>query len=147
MRVSYVGVFWFVPADWEPRSWLAADLASSPEAPLVDGTRLPPRSHEAVWQEWAASGPRHLRRRRLPRIIAQMDFDTFPRGDVRYDVHLQRSRVRLDWRINKPEFLAAVMSHFDIDERRCSASSDPHFVSRGQIGLPPASSLTGSRSE
>jgi hypothetical protein len=136
MRVSYVGVFWFVPADWEPRSWLAADLALSPEAPLVDGTRLPPRSHEVVWQEWAALDGRQLRRRRLPRIIRQMHFDTFPRGEVHYDVHLQRSRMLLDWRINKPEFLAAVRSHFEIDPRRCCVRTELGFVSQGRIGPP-----------
>jgi|GEM_PF-6703424 len=140
MRVSYVGVFWFVPADWEPRSWLAAELTLSPEAPLVDGTRLPPRSHEVVWQELAALDRRQLRRRRLPRIIAQMDFDTFPRGEVHYDVHPQRARVRLDWRINKPEFLAAVTSHFEIDPRRCSVRTEPSLVSRGQIGPLPLQS-------
>ena len=136
MRVSYVGVFWFVPADWQPLAWLAAELTVSPEAPLVDGTRFPPRSHEAVWQEWAALDRRQLRRRRLPIIIGQMDFDTFPRGEVHYDVHLQRSRVRLDWRINTPEFLAAVTSHFEIDQRRCSVRAEPSFVSQGQIGPP-----------
>jgi len=134
MRVSYVGVFWFVPADWGPRSWLAAELTLSPEAPLVDGIRLPPRSHEVAWQEWAALDRRQLRRRRLPRIIAQMDFDAFPRGEVRYDVHLQRARVRLDWRINKPEFLAPIISYFEIDRRRCSVCTDPEFISSGRIG-------------
>lgn len=141
MRVNYVGVFWFVPADWQPLAWLAAEVTLSPEAPLIDGTRFPPRSHEAVWQEWAALDRRHLRRRRLPRIIAQMDFDTFPRGDVRYDVHLQRSRVRLDWRINTPPFLEAVVSHFEIDRRRCSVRAEPSFVSRGQIGRPNLNDL------
>jgi len=136
MRVSYVGVFWFVPADWESQSWLAADLTLSPQAPLVDGTRLPRRNHEAVWQEWAALDRRQLRRRRLPRIIGQMAFDTFPRGEVHYDVHLQRARIRLDWRISKHEYLEAVMSHFDIDRRRYSVRTEPSFVSRGQIGPP-----------
>ena len=136
MRVSYVGVFWFVPADWGPLSWLAAELTLSPEAPLVDGTRLPPRSHKAVWMEWAVSGRRQLRRRRLPRIIAQMDFDTFPRGEVHYDVYLQRSRMLLDWRINKPPFLAAVMSHFEIHQPRCSVRTEPRFFSLGRIGPP-----------
>jgi len=134
MRVSYIGVFWFVPADWGALSWLAAELTLSPEAPLVNGIRLPPHSHETVWRDWSGSGRRQLRRRRLPRIIAQMDFDTFPRGEVHYDVHLQRARVQLDWRINKPEFLAAVMSHFETDPRRCSVRTDPSLVSRGQIG-------------
>jgi len=136
MRVSYVGVFWFMPADWQPLCTLAAEITMSVECPLIDGIRHPPRDHRAVWQDWQSGGSRVLRKRRRPRIIASSGFDCFPRGEVRYNTYTCGSLVRLDWRINKPEFLATVLAFFDIDQHRLRVRADPGFTSRRALGPP-----------
>jgi hypothetical protein len=136
MRVSYVGVFWFLPTDWPSSARLAAELTLSPASTLVNDLRHPPRGHRAVWEGWAALGRRGLWRRRLPRVVLHADFDSFPRGQVCYNVLSLRSQVQLDWRINKPEFVDAVLSQFEIDPPRCLVRSDPAYASRQRVGWP-----------
>src|SRR5687767_2586935 len=108
--MSYVGVFWFVPANLGGYSALVADMAPIEAVPTRGGVKRHPRSHSEYWSDLAQLGVRGLRSIGHPKVIAEADWRTYPRGHVEFEVECRRFMVRVDARLRSPEFIAAVVA-------------------------------------
>lgn len=134
--MSHVGIFWFVPANFGGWSALIADMAPFEDVPDEGGLKRHPRSHAEHWAEMAQLGGKALRGRGYPRIIAQSDYRTYPRGDVEFEVGGRRFIVRADARLQRSDFIASVVAHFDIPVGHLTVLNAPDYTSLGLIGLP-----------
>lgn len=134
--MSHVGIFWFVPANFGGWSALVTDMAPLEEMPEQGGLKRHPRSHAGQWAELAQLGVRGLRARGYPRIIAEADYRTYPRGRVEFEVGGRRFIVRADARLQGQEFIAQVVAHFDIPVGHLTVFPDPGYVSVGPLHPP-----------
>lgn len=131
--MSYVGVFWFVPANLGGYSALLADMAPIEAVPARGGVKRHPRSHAEHWTDLAQRGVRGLRSIGYPKVIAEADYRTYPRGHVEFEAGCRRFIVRTDARLQGQGFIASVVAHFQILPGHLTVLAHPSYVSVGPL--------------
>lgn len=130
--MSHVGIFWFVPANLGGWSALVADMAPVEDVPADDGVKRYPGNHAEVWAGLARLGERRLRAIGCPRVIAQVDYRTYPRGRVEFEVGGRRFIVRADGRLTSAEFVRPIVALFGLPMDHLTVLQEPSLSRTGR---------------
>lgn len=134
--MSYVGTFWFVPANIFAMSALVTDMTPLTEATERDGSKVHDRGHREFWASLACLDAKNLRRQGLPRSIASAAFDTHPRGRIEYDPSRKHFTIYADCRIHEWAYMQYVVAFFGLPGDSYTIGTDPGYISSQRMGPP-----------
>lgn len=134
--MSYVGIFWFVPANIFAMSAIVTDMTPLAEASVRDGRKVHVRGHQEFWSNLACVGAKGLRRQGLPRSIAGATFDAYPRGRIEYDLSRERFVIYADRRIQDWTYTQYVVAFFGLPDGNFTVETDQRYTSDQPLGPP-----------
>lgn len=133
--MTYVGHFWFVPANIRTYSALVADTVPLHETRCIAGVRQSPRNPRCFWDDLASRDPQWLRRRGWPISMAGRTLTDFAGGTVSYEKLPGQFEVEMDGELTSPDFAQEVVAHFGIPLERTQFRWR-EAQARNPIGLP-----------
>lgn len=134
--MSFVGIFWFVPSDEPGFSTIVIDATPLDKASEYAGLKTHDRGHYEFWSALARLGTRGLQARGLPVIIAEEEYETYPRGRVVFDPLAKRFRIYADARLHSRVFMAAICLKFGIKGTDVQVLRDAHYAKSKPVGRP-----------
>ena len=134
--MSFVGIFWFVPSDEPGFSTIVIDATPIDTASDYAGLKTHEGGHYEFWSGLARLGTRGLQATGLPTIIAEEEYETYPRGRVVFEPLAQRFRIYADARLHSRAFITAVCLEFGIRYEQAPVFRDPHYARSKPIGPP-----------
>ncbi len=133
--MSSVGIFWFVP-DGADLSTIVIDATPLDKASDYAGLKTHERGHYEFWSGLAQLGTRGLEARGLPAIIADEEYETYPRGRVIFDPQAKCFRIYADARLHSRPYIAAICLKFGIKEADVQVFRDAHYAKSKPVGRP-----------
>ncbi len=127
-----VGIFWFI-ADAAAIHLLAHTCPLTAAEPYAD-CLTSADGHYEIWSAWR----RHTQRLPLPAlrpIIAQTEYETWPRGRVVYETQPARFVVYADVQLIHPARLARIHAAFELPPDGTIARTDPHYSRATRLPL------------
>lgn len=123
-----VGIFWGVRNAGGPRTIVHA-LAPLGEAEPYGDCLTYSGAHYTVWEAWRRLRHAGLRAQGLPPIIADYEYEHFPRGRVVYMRSEDIFTIFADRRLQRVDLIDQIVKTFGLEDRRHVVRSDLHYRS------------------
>lgn len=124
--VPNVGIFWRVPGD-AGLPILLVDRVSLHAAEPYGECLTHPGGHFEVWSGWRALPAPERRRRGIPSVVAQSEYEDHPRGRIVYSKPDHTFWLYADRRLQSPKILAEIRRAFGLVAEACLVKSDAHY--------------------
>ena len=129
-----LGIFWAITDPLGQPQLLTYPCTLAEAEPYGDCLTCP-AGHYEIWQAWRRGQPKPPLPVLAP-IIAQDEYERWPRGRIVYEQPPDRFVVYADRQLLAPTWLAHIRMHFDLPAERTTARSDLHYRSARTIGPP-----------
>lgn len=123
-----VGIFWGIP---EPGgSWtILADATCLAEAEQYGDFLTHPRGHYEIWTRWQKMRSAPTANRFILQIIADHEYEFFPRGRIVYNTATNRFILYADRRLQQEATITRIASEFGLVAGTFTLRSDEHYRS------------------
>jgi hypothetical protein len=129
-----IGIFWAVTGP-DGQTRLLAHLCALADAEPYGDCLSAPAGHYETWGAWRRGEPKPPLALLVP-IIAEDEYEHWPRGRIVYEQTLDRFVIYADQNLLAPAWLAQIKSHFRLPPQRTTGRSDLHYRSARAIGPP-----------
>lgn len=120
-----MGIFWWLPTGGRGELLLHA-LPLSDAEPYGD-CLTHPSGHYEVWEQWGRLSEAERGACSIPALVAEEEYETFPRGRVVYHRTDATFWVYADRRLHKPDIVRQITAAFCISDCVWLLKSDPHY--------------------
>ena len=116
-----VGIFWLVG------DALLIDRSVLDDAEAYGDCITHAAGHYERWEEWQALGAHRLAQLGYPTLIASTEYEAWPRGRIVYEVPPARFILYADRRLQRPEIVSALKTHFGLNDSTVLIKNDAHY--------------------
>ena len=131
---SRLGIFWAVTGPDKRTRLLAYSCALTDAEPYADCLTCP-AAHYEIWAGWRRGRPKPPQAE-LAAVIAQDEYEHWPRGRIVYEKSPDRFVIYADRQLLALPWLAQIQVHFHLPPEQTTARTDLHYRHSRIIGPP-----------